>query len=663
MSELRLETLTMPTAQVGPENPLPPLFSVADLHASIDTAAADAEMRRNIGYGRVGTVLPYLVQDGYGRSRQPVEHKVAVLENNVLRATFLLDHGGRLWSLVHKPTGRELLHRNPVFQPANLALRNAWFAGGVEWNIGTIGHSPTTCEPLHAVRVLQPDGTPTLRMYEFERLREVVFQIDAWLPEDSPVLLVHVRIVNPSDTETPIYWWSNVAVPQSDDVRVLAPADEAWQLSSDRELRRVPVPALDGRDRTYPTRSTDAADYFFQIDDDQRRWVAALDGRGTGLVQTSTGGLRGRKLFLWGRSAGGDHWQEWLSGPGQEYLEIQAGLARTQLEHLRMPGRASWAWVEAYGLLETDPDDVHAADWSRARHAAGRALEALVPEAALDQVLADTRCWADNEPDEVLNTGSGWGALERIVQERDGDRSLTLPGTPFADESLGPAQAPWLQLLQTGQLPSPAAEQAPASYQTNRRWVPLLEAADGWLAMLHLGLIHAVAGDVAAASDAWTRSIATEPTAWAWRNLAVLAQSDGDLPLAIGRFRQAVSLRPDLAPLAGELLDALLAAGDGTAALAAIDAAPPEQRALGRFRLAEVRAALLTGDLDRAGRVLEHGAVVPPDVREGDAALHEVWFDYQVALTARDERRPADDELAAWVRSTVPVPLHLDFRM
>ena len=99
-------------------------------------------MRHNIGYGRVGSVLPYLVQDGYGRDRRPAEHKVAVLENDVLRATFLLDLGGRLWSLVHKPTGRELLYRNPVFQPANLALRNAWFAGGVEWNIGTIGHTP-----------------------------------------------------------------------------------------------------------------------------------------------------------------------------------------------------------------------------------------------------------------------------------------------------------------------------------------------------------------------------------------------------------------------------------------------------------------------------------------------------------------------------------------
>ena len=246
MTELRLETLTMPTADVGPVNPLPPLFSTADLHTVADPGEADAEMRHNIGYGRVHSVLPYLVQDGYGRERRPVEHKVAVLENDVLRATFLLDLGGRLWSLVHKPTGRELLYRNPVFQPANFALRNAWFAGGVEWNIGTIGHSPMTCEPLHAARVLQPDGTPVLRMYEFERLREVVFQVDAWLPEGSPVLLVHVRIVNPNDVETPMYWWSNAAVPQADDVRVLAPADEAWHFAVRRPLRRVPIPVHDG---------------------------------------------------------------------------------------------------------------------------------------------------------------------------------------------------------------------------------------------------------------------------------------------------------------------------------------------------------------------------------------------------------------------------------
>ena len=39
------------------------------------------------------------------------------------------------------------MHTGRAIQFANLALRNAWFAGGVEWNIGTRGHSPTTCSP------------------------------------------------------------------------------------------------------------------------------------------------------------------------------------------------------------------------------------------------------------------------------------------------------------------------------------------------------------------------------------------------------------------------------------------------------------------------------------------------------------------------------------
>jgi hypothetical protein len=662
MSELRLETMSMPSAEVGPVNPLPPLFSTADLHTVVDPGEADAEMRHNIGYGRVGSVLPYLVQDGYDRDRRPVEHKVAVLENDVLRATFLLNLGGRLWSLVHKPTGRELLYRNPVFQPANLALRNAWFAGGVEWNIGTIGHSPTTCEPLHAARVLQPDGTPVLRMYEFERVREVVFQVDAWLPEGSPVLLVHVRIVNPNNVETPMYWWSNIAVPQADDVRVVAPADEAWQFAYDSPLRRVPIPVLDGQDRTYTTRASEAADYFFAVADDQRRWIAALDGRGSGLVQTSTDRLRGRKLFLWGRSPGGDHWQEWLAQPGHEYLEIQAGLARTQLEHLPMPARASWSWVEAYGLLRSDADAVHGDDWPLARAAVSRDLEELVPRAGLDKALTAATAWADAAPVELLNRGSGWGALEHRLRERDGDDSLALPGTPFGDETLGPEQEPWVELVRTGRMPSPPAEQPPTSYQTSKRWLPLLEAADGWLPALHLGVVLAHAGDRQGATGAWLRSLAAEPTAWAERNLAALARADGDLALALRRYRAAVALCGDLAPLRRELVDVLLAVGDGVQARAVIDAAPAEQRALGRFRLAEMRAALLTGDLEGIGRNFEEGVLLP-DVREGEPTLHEVWLDYQVALAAREQHRPVDADLVAQVRATVTIPEELDFRM
>ena len=70
--------------------------------------------------GQEGNSLPYRLQDDYDRVRRPRVFKTAVLENEILRATFLLELGGRLWSLVHKPSGRELLHVNPVFQPCNL---------------------------------------------------------------------------------------------------------------------------------------------------------------------------------------------------------------------------------------------------------------------------------------------------------------------------------------------------------------------------------------------------------------------------------------------------------------------------------------------------------------------------------------------------------------
>ncbi|MGV9264205.1 DUF5107 domain-containing protein [Kitasatospora sp. NPDC003701] len=648
MSELRLTALALPTAQVGPVNPLPPLFAGADLHEVADASQADDEMRYNIGYGRVPSVMPYLLQDGYTRERAPAEHPAAVLENATLRATFLLGAGGRLWSLIHKPTGRELLFRNPVFQPANLALRNAWLAGGVEWNIGTIGHAPTTCEPLHAARVVRPDGTPVLRMWEYERIRGTVFQIDAYLPDDSQVLLVHVRITNPRDTEVPMYWWSNIAVPEAPDVRVLAPADAAWQFSYDRRVRHVDLPAPDGQDLTRTTRSQDAADYFFDVPAGRRRWIAALDAGGRGLVQTSTDRQRGRKLFLWGQGEGGRHWQDWLSEPGNAYLEIQAGVARTQLEHVPMPAGARWTWVEAYGLLEADPAAVHGEDWAAAREAARDGVDALVPAGVLDAELAAAAAWLDQEPVDILATGSGWGALERRRRVRAGEPPFEVSGTPFPDGTLGVEQEAWLELLDHGRLSPAGPARAPLSYQVDPAWEQPLRDADGWLALLHLGVLRAHAGDFEGARKSWLHSIEHRPTAWAWRSLAVLADRDGELTEAARAYREALRLEPGLLPLVLEAAGALLRAGAPQEVLSLLAALPEEQRALGRVRWAEARAALDSGDTERCGRILREGIELA-DVREGEGSLHELWFAHQRATGSAEPG--------------LPLPRAYDFRM
>ena len=104
------------------------------------------------------------------------------------------------------------------------------------------------------------------------------------------VNIVRVRIVNPHDREVPMYWWSNIAVPESVETRVIVPADSAYSFGyGKRGLRRVEIPYVDdGPDVTYSTNINRACDFFFHIQDAEHPFIAALDSEGRGLIQAST---------------------------------------------------------------------------------------------------------------------------------------------------------------------------------------------------------------------------------------------------------------------------------------------------------------------------------------------------------------------------------------
>ena len=156
---IRFEDYPIPSANLGEENPMPDIKNVSYIHAGYEcTDRLTKEEMRWIGKGMLRTMLPYKTQDGYDRARKERVFKAAVLENRFLRAVFLPEIGGRLWSLYDKTLGKELLFKNPVYQPCNLGLRNAWFAGGVEFNVGIKGHNPLTCSPLFAETAQTTEG-------------------------------------------------------------------------------------------------------------------------------------------------------------------------------------------------------------------------------------------------------------------------------------------------------------------------------------------------------------------------------------------------------------------------------------------------------------------------------------------------------------------------
>jgi hypothetical protein len=679
MSELRFETMLMNGAAFPQENPLPPLLGTNTASAAVADDAVSLEAYADRGWE--GSMLPYAIQDRYDRVREQRPFKAAVLENEHLKATFMLELGGRLWSLLDKRTGKDLLHVNPVFQPANLAVRDAWFSGGVEWNISIIGHSPFTCAPMFAARVNDETSRPVLRMYEWERVRRVPFQIDCWLSDTSPQLFARVRIVNPHDYTIPMYWWSNIAVDEKPDVRVISPANNAYRHDYDGKLISHDVPIYQGIDVSYPARRPGAADLYFRIPEGQRHWITALNGEGRGLVQTSTERLHGRKMFNWGSGPGGRQWQTFLAEPGHAYIEIQGGLARTQGEYVAMPGKTEWSWLEAYGPLQADPKAVHSANWDEAWREVDQKLEATIPRAFLATELKRTEALADKAPDEIIQTASGWGALERKRRAAAGEPSVNRPAMPFPDTTLGGEQQPWLTLLETGKLPSRDPSQGIGTFMVQPEWHKLLEASakgaakGDWLTLVHLGVMRFRANDRAGAIAAWKESIAARPTAYAYRNLAVMAThsnaekkqalSETEIDQAVALWLKAAELAPQLAPLAIEVGESLLRMGRYDAVIEFVDSRPPEVAKEGRMHLLKAQASLMRGqaaDMPFVEAFFKSDVQIA-NVREKEVSLSELWFDLQAKVVETKRGRPLSEDERVALRKELPPPSRFDFRM
>ena len=91
----------MPGANLGKESSVPPLFPISREHWE-RVYELDEEDGQFTDFGWTENILPYRHQDLFDRALEPQTFKTAVLENDNLKAVFLPELGGRLWSLYDK---------------------------------------------------------------------------------------------------------------------------------------------------------------------------------------------------------------------------------------------------------------------------------------------------------------------------------------------------------------------------------------------------------------------------------------------------------------------------------------------------------------------------------------------------------------------------------
>ena len=691
---IRSSFINIPTAKINGTNPLPSYRKRKPIFPRVADDFPD-DLKREIGYQP--KVLPYLVQDRYTSERIPTDVKCFVLENEYIRATFLPEYGGRLHELYDKTLKKQLLFTNSVIQPRNLANRNAWLSGGIEWNIGNFGHTYTTCDNVFCAVLDDKCGNDFLRIYEFERNKSIFWQVDFHLPEGSRELISHVKMVNPRSVATTTYWWTNIAVPLDENTRVLSSEENVISFVDGKcKYEKLPyIDALPDIDVTYPERAGKAFDYFIQNEKNgNSTWEASVNSDGSVFFERSTAPLYYKKLFAWGNHRGGKRWQEFLSdGEGTGYYaELQAGIAPTQLHDKLLPANGAYEWTQCFGGGAYDSERLYDENYKAAISYLDSMINSRISLATMGVLDSFCKTLANIkvEPENIKHYGSGFGAVE-IVRMNQFDDGRAPEALLFPLDSVTEAERPWEMLVKTGKLPEFPVGKYPLSYVTAEPWIKLLRAsvdeAPDYNSLMHLGVAtlefqrtdillkdaYDEAEDgraISRAKQLFTRSVELSPNAVSYYSLAAIATIEGEDEKAEEYYELAMKTPEYLSDyaLASEYLMLLKTHGKYEKLWQTFCELPDSFKQIDRIKITAAFAAVKLGGEEKLDYLRNFFLEEHYDIREGEVSLTKVWFEFCARKMALEDgiSSPDADQLSAYMEKAeelCPPAYEIDFRM
>ena len=288
-------------------------------------------------------VYPYVSYSETSERPVPKKYRFVALENDKIKVTVCPDLGGRVTSIVHKGSGKEVLYVPDVIRPTRILPRFGFVAGGIEVSF-PISHSPTQNDPvLYAI-----DRAPP-RVYVTCGERELRFgmqwSVEYSLGSDDDFLTQRTVFHNPGPATHPWMSWSNAAVPCAPDTEYHFPKGNVLAHSSR-------VATIDWQE-SGPKREADIQEMtgFFWKAKDANACGAFTPSRGMGLYHVADEAIA-PGMKLWSYGIGKDRAWATLSTARQEpYVEIQGGPLADQSIKLDLhAGETRWHvefWIPA----------------------------------------------------------------------------------------------------------------------------------------------------------------------------------------------------------------------------------------------------------------------------------------------------------------------------
>lgn len=665
---VKKEQLEILMANLPEINPLPYLKDLKDDKVLTADDTLTEEEKYLFGKKTGERVLPYLMQNRYTRDRKIQSIETIIIENDNLKAVFLPNFGGRLYSLYNKKTKRELLFKNPVIQPGNLAIRDAWIAGGIEWNIGLVGHSVTTFDTLFCSVCKDDEGNEFIRMYEFERHNRLYWQVDIHLPKDAEELCCYARIMNKNEEDAHLYWWSNTALPLTEKTRVFSNSDEIFYIKPfDFEKNesvyghgKLPyVEAMSEKDVTYPENIDYSSEYFFQNSKEEDvPWEAAVYEDNHMFYECSTQPLRVRKMFTWGKMQGAENWQDFLSITDQgKYVEVQAGLTPSQLHGSIMEKNSEISFTQIFGGMYLDKDiDYTEKNYQNACKNVGNAIYNKIGKEKLFDMHQKFEGYKDLVPERNYYKGTEFGALE---QEKS--KVLAPTGMDFTTKTTNI----WFELLKTNKFPLCDEKVMPANYMTDITWEDIFKSLeetelDNWAFWYYNCIFLFENNQVEEAFKAINTSLSILETPWSNFVKGSIIKKTGDKKQSIEFFEKAYDQGNEIfAGFAESLSEAYISNG---CYQEAYDLYHKEKDNDITKRLLQnaAKAGLELGDFSLAEMLYETQV---PGIREGESIYTSMWFELKARKYAKEQNVDYNEDILAKIQQEAKIPKEFDFRM
>lgn len=278
---------------------------------------------------KMSHIYPYFRYDGFTATPEKQEWKVVILENDWLRVRIMPQIGGKVWSVYDKVHGQEVFYDNDVVKFRDIAMRGPWTSGGIEFNFGIIGHTPSTSFPVDYKTVEKEDGTVSCYIGSIDLLTRTRWTVEISLPHDKAWMSTRVIWHNGSGIYQPYYTWFNSGVKAADNMHLIYPG--AYSIGHGGEISPWPVDQKN-RDLSIYGNQTFGADKSMHVSGSHKGYFSVWwpdDNEGV-MHLADRDQKPGRKYFTWALSDQGGIWKDLLTDGKPQYVELQSGRLMNQ---------------------------------------------------------------------------------------------------------------------------------------------------------------------------------------------------------------------------------------------------------------------------------------------------------------------------------------------